>query len=157
VFINLFGAVKAVKGSVGNILFRREVEDTACALLQFESGPRAVLSVTHAAREPQDTLDIFGSVGSIHADVLNEGRLRIRTAEGERLELHPPHANLHLPLIENFAQSVVKGVAPRVDGRVGLAVAQVIEEIYTDAAETSFSSDGVGRGAAPEEFAASGD
>jgi predicted dehydrogenase len=160
VLINLFGSVKAVKGYVANILYRREVEDTACALIRFEDGPHAVLSVTHAAREPQDTLDIFGSLGSIHVDVLNEGRLKIKTAGGERVEHHPPHQNLHQPLIEDFARAVIEGRAPLVDGRVGLKVAKVIEEIYSDAetsAETSFGGEGVGHGAGPGEFAASGD
>lgn len=137
VLLNLFGRVKTVRASVSNVLFRREVEDTACALIEFEGGPHAVLSVTHAAREPQDTLVIFGGEGSIHVDVLNEGKLRIKTGVGERVELHPPHQNFHLPLIEDFARAVFKGVAPGVDGRVGLEVARVVEEIYTDAEAAS--------------------
>ena len=83
VLIHLFGDVKAVRGLAGNALFEREVEDTACALIQFERGTQAVLSVTHAAREPQDTLEIFGSEGSLRVEVLNEGRLCVRT-EGRR-------------------------------------------------------------------------
>lgn len=130
VFVNLFGDVKGVKSFVGNVLFKREVEDTASALMQFERGPQAMLSVTHAAREPQDTLEIFGSEGSVHIDVLNEGRLRIRTQEGERTESHPPHANLHLPLIEDFTRAIIEGGRPRVDGLTGRKVSEVLELIY---------------------------
>src|SRR5205085_4109397 len=61
VLINLFGRVERVRSLVGNVVFEREVEDTASALLQFECGTQAALSVTHAAREPQDTLHVFGS------------------------------------------------------------------------------------------------
>jgi predicted dehydrogenase len=130
VLIDLFGRVEEVKSLVGNVVFEREVEDTASALLQFEGGPHVVLSVTHAAREPQDTLQVFGSEGSIHADVLNEGKIRIRTAEGERVEAHPPHTNLHQPLIDDFARAVMGGRDPQVSGLVGREVARVEEEIY---------------------------
>ena len=132
VLLGLFGVAEGVRGLAGNVLFPREVEDTACALIRFERGTQAVLSVTHAAREPQDTLEIFGSEGSIHVDVLNEGRLRIKTKGGERVEVHPPHANLHQPLIEDFARAVAEGRRPRVDGRVGQAVSEVLELIYAD-------------------------
>lgn len=127
---NLFGDVKAVKALNGNVLFAREVEDTSIALMQFERGTQAVLSVTHAAREPQDTLEVFGSEGSIRVEILNEGQVRIRTKEGERYESHPPHANLHQPLIEDFALAVIEGRRPRVDGRTGQKVAEVLEMIY---------------------------
>ena len=130
VLIYLLGYVKAVRALVGNVLFAREVEDTASALFEFEGGTQGVLSVTHAAREPQDTLEIFGSEGSVRIDVLNEGRLRVRTKEGERSESHPPHANLHQPLIEDFARAVVEGGRPRVDGRAGQRVSEVLEMIY---------------------------
>lgn len=130
VLINLFGHVKEIKSLVGNVLFDREVEDTATALLQFEDGPQAALTVTHAALEPQDTLDIFCSYGSIHVAALNEGEIRVRTGAGERVEVHPPHANLHQPLIADFVEAVSNNRAPQVDGRLGREVAKVNEEIY---------------------------
>jgi predicted dehydrogenase len=130
VLLNLFGDVSQVKGLASNVLFAREVEDTASALLQFERGPQAVLTVSHAAREPQDTLEVFGSEGSVRSDVLNEGKLKVRTAAGERLETHVPHPNLHSPLIEDFARAVVEGRPPRVDGRTGQKVSEILEQIY---------------------------
>ena len=130
VLYNLFGDVAAVKGLASNVLYEREVEDTACAVLQFKNGTQGVISVTHAAREPQDTLEVFGSEGSIRIEVLNEGRLRVSTKEGERSESHPPHANLHQPLVEDFACAVVGNRSPLVDGRVGQAVSEVLEMFY---------------------------
>ena len=130
VLLNLFGRAVEVKGLTSNVVFEREVEDAACALIKFEHGTQAVVTVTHASREPRDTLEIFGSEGSIRIDVLNEGRLVIKSARGEREELHPPHANLHQPLIEDFARAVVEGRRPRVDGAVGQAVSEVLELIY---------------------------
>ena len=133
--INLFGRIEETVALVGNVLFEREVEDTCLALFRFENGTQAVLSVTHAAREPQDTLAIFGAEGSIDIDRLNEGKVRLKTIEGEREELHPPHSNLHQPLIDDFTEAVLNNREPRVDGRVGREVARVEEEISRYAAK----------------------
>jgi predicted dehydrogenase len=130
VLTNILGPIRKVKAMTSNVLFGREVEDTATALFQFERGTSGVLSVTHAAREPQDTLEIFGSLGSIHVSALNEGTMKVSSDEGERVETHPPDANLHAPLIGDFADAVLNNREPAVTGEVGRAVAQIEEEIY---------------------------
>ena len=130
VLTDLFGKVRLSESITANVEFDREVEDTAAVLLQFESGPCASLVVTHAAREPQDTLEIFGTAGSIHIPVLNTGEMRIKTAAGERAESHPPHSNIHQPMIEDFTDAVLKGREPRVGGETGRAVARLEDKIY---------------------------
>jgi predicted dehydrogenase len=130
VLLNLLGPIESVHSSVGNVLFEREVEDTAVAVFDFASQARAVLSVTHAAWESQDTLTLFGSDGSLHIPVLNQGALQIKTATAERNELHPPHLNIHQPLIADFTQAVLSGREPLVDGAIGREVARIEETIY---------------------------
>lgn len=131
VLTDLFGPVKRVESLTANVEFTdREVEDTAAVLLQFESGPCASVTVTHAAREAQDTLEIFGTNGSIHIRVLNQGEMLIKSADGERTESHPPHANIHLPLIEEFTEAVLNGRDPRVDGDTGRLIAALEDRIY---------------------------
>jgi predicted dehydrogenase len=133
VLVNLFGPVRRSTGITANVLFRRSVEDTAAVLLQFEAGACASLAVTHAAREPQDTLHVFGRCGSIHCAALTAGDLQISTRERQRRESHPPASNVHRPLIEDFVASVSAGRAPLVDGHVGRAVAAIEDVIYADA------------------------
>jgi predicted dehydrogenase len=111
---------------------QREVEDTCVAHLSFP-GAEAVLSVSHAAHEPRDTLEIFGTAGSAHVGVLNQGTLRIVTAAGTREEAHPPHPNLHQPLVADFVAAVREGRAPAVTGEIGLEVSRVLAEIYRSA------------------------
>jgi predicted dehydrogenase len=135
ILLNLFGSIQRTKSMVGRTLFEREVEDTCVASFEFASkeSPRsmqAVLTVSHAAFESQDTVGIFGSDGSLHIPVLNRGELRIKTAAGERTEQHPPHGNIHLPLIEDFAQAVLSGREPKVGGAIGREVARVEEDVY---------------------------
>ena len=130
ILLNIFGPIARTIGSTSSVLFDRQVEDTAVALFEFESRMRGVLTVTHAAVEPQDTINIFGSDGSIHIPALNQGIMRIKTAADERTETHPPHSNLHQPLIDDFTQAVLTDSEPQVDGAVGCDVAKIEAEIY---------------------------
>jgi predicted dehydrogenase len=133
VLLDLFGGVRQVKAMMANALFEREVEDTAAAMFQFDRGTCAVLTVTHAAREPQDTLDIFGSGGSIHVPKLNEGKLFVTSDPGQRVESHPAAQNFHAPLIEDFVAAVFENREPRVNGEIGRMVAGIEEQIYGSA------------------------
>ncbi len=130
IVINLFGGLKKIRSLLGNYLFEREVEDTAVAIFELEGGGQGVLSVSHAALEARDTLEVIGTEGSIIVPVLNVGGTLIRTRAGERTESHPPHANLHLPLIEDFVSAVREDRPPSVTGEVGRAVAEAVEGIY---------------------------
>ena len=131
VLLDLLGPVAEVHGFPDNVRYReREVEDTCVAHLRFRNGAVAVLAVTHAASEPRDTLEIFGTLGSAHVSVLNQATLRVVTAAGTREERHPPHPNLHLPLVEDFVAAVRENREPAVTGDVGLEVARVIARIY---------------------------
>jgi len=123
VLLNIFGAVRDVKATFANAYFHREVEDLATAIFQFESGTSATLTVAHSAREPQDTLDVFCSEGSIHVPVLNAGTMRVLSAGGERIEKHPNHPNIHQPLIEDFANAIWENREPKVTGEIGRDVA----------------------------------
>ena len=88
--LSLFGPVRQTVGLTANVIFEREVEDTAVAALTFASGPCATVTVTHAAIEPRDTLRIFGTAGSIHIAVLNAGEIVVTRNGQEQRESHPP-------------------------------------------------------------------
>ena len=130
IFTDLFGPAKRIEGLVSKDTFDREVEDTATALMQFEGGECATLTVTHAAIEPRDSLDIFGTKGSIHIPVLNNGQMTIKTGDEETIESYPPDPNFHKPLIDDFAEAIIQGREPAVSGEDGRNVARMIEEIY---------------------------
>jgi predicted dehydrogenase len=131
VLLDLLGPVDEVRGFPTNVRFRkREVEDTCVAHLRFRTGAQAVLAVTHAACEPRDVVELFGTTGSAHVAVLNQGVLRVVTAAGAREERHPPHANLHQPLVEDFVAAVRAGRDPGVTGERGLEVSRVLAAIY---------------------------
>jgi predicted dehydrogenase len=128
--LSLFGPVRQTVGLTANVIFDREVEDTAVAALTFASGPCATVTVTHAAIEPRDTLRVFGTMGSIHIAVLNAGHLVVTRDGQEQHESYPPAPNLHQPLVEDFVDALRSDRAPAVDGTIGRAVAEIETQIY---------------------------
>jgi predicted dehydrogenase len=130
VLLHLAGPIRRVSSLVSTIALEREVEDTAVALLQFERGASGVLAVTHAAADSEDTLDLFGTKGSIRIRSLASGEMILRTGGVERAESHPPARNVHLPLVEDFVEAVAMRRTPAVDGQVGRAVAATQDAIY---------------------------
>lgn len=132
VFMHVLGPITRTTSLVGRALFDRDVEDTCVACFELESGAQSVLTVTHASHESRDTLDIFGSEGSLHVPVLNRGELHIKTAAGEQTEIHSPHPNFHLPMIEDFTRAVLEEREPKVGGEIGREVARIEEIIYSN-------------------------
>ena len=130
ILTNLFGRVQRVEGVVSNKVLGREVEDTAIASLKFENGTCACVTVTHAAGEPQDTLDIYGIRGSIHVPILNSGEMTVNIGGDIRNESLPPARNLHEPLIAQFSECVLQNTAPEVSGECGREIASLIDRIY---------------------------
>jgi predicted dehydrogenase len=130
VLLDLLGPITDVKSELGNVLFKRAVEDTAIAQFKFESGACASLSVSHAAFEPQDTLSLFCSSGSIHVPVLNKGTMRVVDERGERVENLAAAQNIHQPLIDDFVSALIDDRPPVVTGEIGRRVAEIVERIY---------------------------
>jgi len=132
VLLHLLGPVRQVKSLVAQVVLQRDVEDTAVALLEFARGACAVVAVTNAAADRQDTLDLFCSKGSIRVGSLNSGEIIVHAAGLDRRESHPPPANVHVPLVEDFVSAVHARREPTVDGSAARAVAVVQDDIYAD-------------------------
>jgi len=134
VLLHLFGSVRRTVSIAANVVFDRAVEDTAAVLLQFDRGPCGVVAVSHASFEGQDTLQLFGTRGSIQIDELNAGTLRICVGDRERVESQPPAANVHRPLIDDFVDAVRTNREPAVTGAMGRAVSAIEDQVYAVAA-----------------------
>jgi predicted dehydrogenase len=131
ILLDLLGPLERADGFPANVRFKdREVEDTCVAHMRFRGGAQAVLTVSHAAYESKDALELYGTAGSAHVPVLNQGLLRVVTSSGVREEHHPAPANLHQPLVEDFVRAVRDGREPAVTGEIGRSVSSVLAEIY---------------------------
>jgi predicted dehydrogenase len=130
VLMNLFGPIESVEGLISNSAYSRNVEDTAATVFRFENGCIATITVTHAACEPLDSLEIYGTRGSIHIPALNNGEMSVVSDRAIRSERHPPAANLHGPLIDDFTDAVLNDREPAITGDIGRQVNTAIEQVY---------------------------
>ncbi len=128
--LNVFGEIKKATGFANNVVLDRDVEDTGVVQFEFESSIVGVLTVCHAAIEPQDTFKIFGTKGTIYVSVLNNGDLTVKTKKGVRTETLPPHTNVHQPHIDAFVKSIQGNDPVIVDGIAGKRVSEIEDEIF---------------------------
>ncbi len=99
----LFGKPERACGLLSNAVHRIAVEDSATVLMQFAGGVHAVVDVRWNSRVARDQFRIIGEDGEIGLDPLNGPELHV----AGRVEMLPPHANLHYPIVENFVDAVL--------------------------------------------------
>ncbi len=128
--LDWFGEPVDVTSYADSVLLKRDAEDTSSVQMRFASGVRGEVTVSHAVFGFRDSLEVFGSGGSLHIPSLNGGDITIRTAEGERTEAHPPHANVHQPLVEDFVAAVRDNRSPSIGADRAVAVQRVLDKIY---------------------------
>ena len=125
----LFGKPLRATGLLSNALHRMGVEDSATVLMGYEGGIHATVDVRWNSRVSRDQFRIVGTDGEIVLDPLNGPQLQI----GGHVELLPAHANVHYPLIENFASGVLDGTPLACPGDQAIWVDRVSEIIRTGA------------------------
>lgn len=125
VFNLLFGRPLAVVGQRSNVVHQGAVEDSATALIEYENGLRAIIDVRRHSRIDRDEFRIVGTDGELDLTPLNGPKL----AHAGGTETLPPDANLHYPLIANFAAAVLDGAPLASTGATALATNWVLEQL----------------------------
>jgi predicted dehydrogenase len=103
----LFGKAERACGLLSNAVHRMAVEDSATVLMQLPGGIHGVVDVRWNSHIPRDQFRIIGEKGEINLDPLNSPELRVNVRQESRVEVLPPHANLHYPAVENFVDTVL--------------------------------------------------
>ncbi len=144
----LLGDVRRVYARTLAALHAIEVEDTAVAVLEFESGAVATLEATTAAWPGYDRqVSITGTLGTV---VIEQARVvkwdlrepALEGAAGGAAAVEPAapglaarthvvaDASAHRRVFEDFVSALDVGRPPRVDGREGRRSVALIEAIY---------------------------
>jgi 1,5-anhydro-D-fructose reductase (1,5-anhydro-D-mannitol-forming) len=99
----LFGKPEQVCGLLSNAVHPLAVEDSATLALRFAGNVHGIVDARWNSRLPRDQFRVVGTEGEINLDPLNGPELQI----AGRFEMLPAHANLHYPLVLNFAGAVL--------------------------------------------------
>jgi predicted dehydrogenase len=103
----LFGQPNRTTGYLSNAEHRYAVEDNATVMIDYAGGVRAIVDVRWHSKVKRDQCRILGTEGEMELSPLNGPDL---IYPGGRENL-PVHANVHVPMIENFVDAVL-GEAP---------------------------------------------
>jgi 1,5-anhydro-D-fructose reductase (1,5-anhydro-D-mannitol-forming) len=103
----LFGQFESACGRLSNAVHKLAVEDSATALLKFAHGIHGIVDVRWNSRVKRDQFRIIGVEGDLDLGPLNGPELRVNTGTASQVEMLPPHANLHYPLVLNFVGAVL--------------------------------------------------
>jgi 1,5-anhydro-D-fructose reductase (1,5-anhydro-D-mannitol-forming) len=103
----LFGQPLCATGQVSNVVHHYAVEDNATVMIEYTGGVRGIIDVRWHSRVNRDECRFRGTDGEMELSPLNGPDL---IYPGSRENL-PAHANLHYPMLENFADAL-EGKAP---------------------------------------------
>lgn len=147
----LFGPVKQVAARTAARLHRIEVEDTAAAVLEFESGALGAIEATTSSYPGYARkLDVSGSEGTLllEGDRLVGRDLRSAGGSAAAAAKEPPPENAasatvsdavpHQRVFEDFIQAIRAGTTPACDARQARASVAIIEAIYRSAKSGKF-------------------
>ena len=150
----LFGRTRRVSCFIGNLVQDYPAEDTAVAMLEFESGAKgmvdALFNVPDAAS--RQALEVYGSQGSVVSfgtigqmstgslTAVIEGEAKDYDADQEREEagaeiIEPEPVNIYAAHIEGFCAAIEDDTEPPITGEDGIWSHKVIEACYQSAAE----------------------
>jgi 1,5-anhydro-D-fructose reductase (1,5-anhydro-D-mannitol-forming) len=103
----LFGRPERATGLRSNAVHAMGVEDSATVLIGYAGGVHGVVDVRWTSRVGRDQFRVIGTEGELVLDPLNGPELRV----GGRVEVLPTYTNVHVPLVANFVDAVLDGVA----------------------------------------------
>jgi predicted dehydrogenase len=104
----LFGRPNRVAALLSNAVHALQVEDSATLAIGYAQGVHGIVDARWNSRIARDQFRIIGTEGELDLHRLNGPELGVNEHRADgKVEMLPPHANLHYPLILNFAGAVV--------------------------------------------------
>jgi len=147
----LFGPVKQVAARTATRLHDIQVEDTAAAALEFESGALGIIEATTSSYPGYARrLDVSGSEGTliVEGDTLIGRDLKSAAGQSAAAAKEPPPENVASPTVsdsvphqrvfEDFIRAIKTGSTPACDAREARPSVSIIEAIYRSAKTGKF-------------------
>jgi 1,5-anhydro-D-fructose reductase (1,5-anhydro-D-mannitol-forming) len=124
-----FGLPERLVADVNTLAHDYDVEDSAALLMSLAGGAQLVGSFHWNSKSRADEIHVVGTEGSV-AIRSDEAEVVVTLDREVRGHPLPRPANAHYPLIDDFAQAVLEGRAPRFTGTDGMKATQIIDAIY---------------------------
>jgi len=137
--LGLFGMPTQVWAATETLAHTYEVEDTASVYMKLGNGAQCVSTWQWSSQTWVDHLAIIGTKGKIVMEPVDSPSFTLYIGKDRSQERHdeeiPLPDNVHLPMIQNFVDSVSQGVDPVEVGEEGLKVNRILAAIDNSAAK----------------------
>jgi len=147
----LFGPVARVGGRTATLLHSIQTEDTAAAVLEFESGALGIIEATTSSFPGYARrVDVSGSEGTLilEGDRLVATDLRAKGTQASTVPAESPPENAasatvsdsvpHQRIFEDFIRAIRENAVPVCDAREARPSVAIIEAIYRSAESGAF-------------------
>jgi 1,5-anhydro-D-fructose reductase (1,5-anhydro-D-mannitol-forming) len=139
--VDLLGMPVSVYGLMDTLTHGYEVEDSCSALLEMPNGAHCIASFNWNSRIWADEFVILGTNGEIIMDPCDSDRLTVRMnprvirglGREETTISRPNHPNVHYPLIDDFARSIIENREPRISGAEAYKTNRILNAIERSA------------------------
>jgi predicted dehydrogenase len=135
VLIGLCGLPTRVFARCDNLVQKWDVEDTASVLMTLPDGAHVTASFSWSSKAWRHEFEIVGTEAKLNWLPYDTGPVS-QTIGRQTEQLDQPSAeNVHLPLVEDFVQSVLAGRAPACPLGEAAKTNRLLDAIYRSAAE----------------------
>ncbi len=132
--VHLLGAPVSVQAMTGNLVQGYEVDDSAAAVMRLPGGAPVLADFHWNTQAGGHEFEIIGSQARLRLVPADTGPV-VKTVGRETQTLTMPnHANVHVPLVQDFVHSVLAGRQPYVPLDGAVKVNRVIDAIYRSSA-----------------------
>ena len=116
-----FGLPRRVVADVGTLVHDYPVEDSSTILMAYENGMQVNASFHWNSKTWTDEIHIVGTEAKLTLHPADGTEAVITVGRDTETRDVPNPANVHAPLIDDFARSIIEDRPPRFDGRDGSA------------------------------------
>lgn len=128
--VHLLGVPESVQALTGRLVQKYEVDDSAAALMRLPGGAPVLADFHWNTQAGGHEFEIIGSHARLRLVPADTGPV-VKTVNRETVTLDMPNsANVHLPLVQDFVDSVIAGRQPFVSLEGAVKVNRVIDAIY---------------------------
>jgi predicted dehydrogenase len=115
-----------------------QTEDSAAILMTLDNGADAIVSFNWNTRNCADEIHVTGTKTKVTLLPCDGPEICVSTAdETKHRDISKPPNN-HYPLIDDFAQAIVKGDVPRFSGSDGMKATQIMDAIFSSSTRNAW-------------------
>jgi predicted dehydrogenase len=132
--VHLLGQPESVQAMTGTLVQKYEVDDSVAAVMRLPGGAPVLADFHWNTQNGGHEFEIIGSHARLRLVPADTGPV-VKTVNKETVTLEMPNsANVHLPLVQDFVDSVLAGKQPFVPLEGAVKVNRVIDAIYRSGA-----------------------